>query len=89
MTAGMEQYFGANNELPSGPPLNTNACECMRQHINDIIEFLTDVHTLSRIKASEFLILIQKIAYSKTHFFSNRKCLLEYNVKSPANPGDY
>ncbi|XP_065352317.1 protein unc-79 homolog isoform X2 [Cloeon dipterum] len=52
MTTGMEQYLCVNNELPSNPPLNTNACECMRQHINDAIEFLTDVHTLSRIKSN-------------------------------------
>ncbi|XP_059468536.1 protein unc-79 homolog isoform X3 [Neocloeon triangulifer] len=52
MTTGMEQYLGVNSELLSGPPINTNACECMRQHINDAIEFLTDVHTLSRIKSN-------------------------------------
>jgi hypothetical protein len=29
---------------------NTNACECMRQNVMDALEFVTDVHTLSRVK---------------------------------------
>ncbi|XP_067614407.1 protein unc-79 homolog isoform X4 [Eurosta solidaginis] len=34
----------------SAPPLNTNASECMRQYVNDVIDFLADFHTLSKIK---------------------------------------
>ncbi len=38
-------------ELPDQPPIFTNnAAECMRQYLNDILEFLNDFHTLSKIK---------------------------------------
>uniref|UniRef100_T1JB25 Protein unc-79 homolog n=1 Tax=Strigamia maritima TaxID=126957 RepID=T1JB25_STRMM len=32
--------------------INTSACECMRQHLNDAIEFVADVHTLSKVKSN-------------------------------------
>ncbi|XP_050316967.1 protein unc-79 homolog isoform X8 [Bactrocera neohumeralis] len=32
------------------PPLTTNAADCMRQYVNDVIDFLADFHTLSKIK---------------------------------------
>lgn len=32
------------------PVYNTNISECMRLHLNDILEFLTDFHTLAKIK---------------------------------------
>lgn len=31
---------------------NTNAAECLRQNLADVIEFLADVHTLSRIRSN-------------------------------------
>ncbi|CAG2106015.1 unnamed protein product [Medioppia subpectinata] len=31
---------------------NTNAFECMRQNVMDLLEFVTDVHTLSRVKSN-------------------------------------
>lgn len=30
----------------------TNAADCMRLHIGDVIEFLADFHTISKIKVS-------------------------------------
>jgi hypothetical protein len=33
-----------------GPLFNTNASECMRQHLADALEFLADFHTLSKLK---------------------------------------
>lgn len=36
----------------SSPVLTTNAAECLRQYINDVIDFLADFHTLSKIKVS-------------------------------------
>lgn len=33
-------------------PLTTNAADCMRQYVNDVIDFLADFHTLSKIKVS-------------------------------------
>ncbi|XP_059218140.1 protein unc-79 homolog isoform X7 [Stomoxys calcitrans] len=35
-------------EIPSASP--TNAADCLRQYINDVIDFLADFHTLSKIK---------------------------------------
>ena len=29
---------------------STGAAECMRQHLNDALDFLADVHTLTKIK---------------------------------------
>lgn len=29
---------------------NTNACECVRQNVMDLLEFVTDLHTISRVK---------------------------------------
>ncbi|GAB0098713.1 protein unc-79 homolog [Sergentomyia squamirostris] len=37
--------------LPDHPPVYTNnAAECMRQYLNDVLDFLADFHTLSKIK---------------------------------------
>lgn len=37
--------------LPDSAPMyTTNAAECMKQYINDLLEFLADFHTLSKIK---------------------------------------
>nr|CAD7255823.1 unnamed protein product [Timema shepardi] len=33
-----------------GPMFNTSASECMRHHLGDILEFLADFHTLTKIK---------------------------------------
>lgn len=32
------------------PVCNTSVSECMRLHLGDILEFLTDFHTLAKIK---------------------------------------
>ncbi|XP_068085270.1 protein unc-79 homolog [Anabrus simplex] len=38
--------------IPEGGPIfNTNASECMRHHLADVLEFLADFHTLSKIKS--------------------------------------
>lgn len=38
-------------DLPKYPPLHTtNASDCTRQYLNDILDFLADFHTLSKIK---------------------------------------
>lgn len=38
-------------DLPEFPPLyTTNASDCTRQYLNDILDFLADFHTLSKIK---------------------------------------
>ncbi|XP_017778696.1 PREDICTED: protein unc-79 homolog [Nicrophorus vespilloides] len=34
-----------------GPIFNTSVSECMRLHLGDILEFLTDFHTLAKIKS--------------------------------------
>ncbi|XP_028896764.2 protein unc-79 homolog isoform X6 [Zeugodacus cucurbitae] len=34
----------------TAPLLTTNAADCMRQYVNDVIDFLADFHTLSKIK---------------------------------------
>ncbi|XP_070493923.1 protein unc-79 homolog isoform X3 [Chironomus tepperi] len=37
--------------LPENPPMfSNNTADCMRQYLNDILEFLADFHTLSKIK---------------------------------------
>ncbi|EDV98626.1 GH22395 [Drosophila grimshawi] len=42
---------GALPGLPDAAPvLTTNAADCLRQYINDVIDFLADFHTLSKIK---------------------------------------
>lgn len=42
---------GIVNDLPEQPPsYATNASECIRQYMNDILDFLADFHTLSKIK---------------------------------------
>lgn len=38
-------------DLPEQPPGNTtNATDCMRQYLNDALDFLADFHTLNKIK---------------------------------------
>lgn len=45
---------GALPGLPDAAPvLTTNAADCLRQYINDVIDFLADFHTLSKIKVSQ------------------------------------
>lgn len=42
---------GMVDGLPQNPPIFTNnTADCMRQYLNDILEFLADFHTLSKIK---------------------------------------
>lgn len=36
----------------TGPPFTTNLAECMRLHLGDVVEFLTDFHTLSKMKVN-------------------------------------
>lgn len=40
---------------------NTNACEIIKQYVNDITEFISDVHTISRIRVSTTVIIIANI----------------------------
>nr|AYV89233.1 unc-79-like protein [Tetranychus evansi] len=40
------------NSDPSIEQYNTNACEFIKPYVNDISEFITDVHTLSRVKST-------------------------------------
>ncbi|XP_064549249.1 protein unc-79 homolog isoform X2 [Drosophila montana] len=45
---------GALPGLPDAAPvMTTNAADCFRQYINDVIDFLADFHTLSKIKNSK------------------------------------
>ncbi|KAM7364575.1 UNC-79 domain-containing protein isoform 2-T2 [Cochliomyia hominivorax] len=38
-------------DIPEVPPnISTSSADCLRQYINDVIEFLADFHTLSKIK---------------------------------------
>ena len=37
-------------DLPEVSPAVTNAAECMRTYLNDVLDFLADFHTLSKIK---------------------------------------
>ena len=32
--------------------MSTNVAECMRQHINECIEFVADIHTINKVKVS-------------------------------------
>lgn len=42
---------GVVDDLPETPPIYTNnVADCMRQYLNDVLEFLADFHTLSKIK---------------------------------------
>nr|NP_001287404.1 uncoordinated 79, isoform F [Drosophila melanogaster]AHN57403.1 uncoordinated 79, isoform F [Drosophila melanogaster] len=42
---------GAAPGLPDAAPMmTTNSADCLRQYINDVIDFLADFHTLSKIK---------------------------------------
>ena len=37
---------------PCSGPIHTGATECLRPHIPDIVEFVADVHTLSKVKSN-------------------------------------
>ena len=37
---------------PTGDGNSTGAFECIRPHLNDVVDFLADVHTLSKIKTN-------------------------------------
>ncbi|XP_046804235.1 protein unc-79 homolog isoform X8 [Lucilia cuprina] len=42
---------GTLQDIPEVPPnISTNSADCLRQYINDVIDFLADFHTLSKIK---------------------------------------
>jgi len=42
---------GSAPGLPDAAPMmTTNSADCLRQYINDVIDFLADFHTLSKIK---------------------------------------
>ncbi|XP_038110172.1 protein unc-79 homolog isoform X9 [Culex quinquefasciatus] len=41
---------GLIDDLPDVPPPPCNIAECMKTYLNDVIEFLADFHTLSKIK---------------------------------------
>jgi hypothetical protein len=42
---------GVVDGLPESPPMfGNNTGDCMRQYLNDVLEFLADFHTLSKIK---------------------------------------
>ncbi|ESO85360.1 hypothetical protein LOTGIDRAFT_154853 [Lottia gigantea] len=41
---------GMTYTSPAQSLLSYNAAECMRQHINDCIEFISDLHTLTKVK---------------------------------------
>lgn len=42
---------GVVDGLPENPPFSANnTADCMRQFLNDVLEFLADFHTLSKIK---------------------------------------
>ena len=40
-------------ELGTDTAGTTAAAECMRQHLNDALDFLADVHTLTKVKVSQ------------------------------------
>lgn len=49
--AGGTLPAGIVPNLPETPPVyTTNATDCMRQYLNDVLDFLADFHTLSKIK---------------------------------------
>ncbi|XP_068152155.1 protein unc-79 homolog isoform X2 [Drosophila tropicalis] len=51
LDAGGTMPPGSCPGLPDAAPvLTTNAADCLRQYINDVIDFLADFHTLSKIK---------------------------------------
>uniref|UniRef100_A0A1A9ZXT2 Protein unc-79 homolog n=1 Tax=Glossina pallidipes TaxID=7398 RepID=A0A1A9ZXT2_GLOPL len=51
LDAGCAFPPGTLQGIPDVPPaLTTNAAECLRQYINDVIDFLADFHTLNKIK---------------------------------------
>lgn len=53
---------GTLKDIPEVPPsLGTNSADCLRQYINDVIDFLADFHTLSKIKVNERLQFISGI----------------------------
>ncbi|XP_052835332.1 protein unc-79 homolog isoform X5 [Drosophila gunungcola] len=51
LDAGGSLPPGAAPGLPDAAPMmTTNSADCLRQYINDVIDFLADFHTLSKIK---------------------------------------
>uniref|UniRef100_A0A1A9X1K3 Protein unc-79 homolog n=1 Tax=Glossina brevipalpis TaxID=37001 RepID=A0A1A9X1K3_9MUSC len=51
LDAGCALPPGTLQDIPEiPPPLTTNAAECLRQYVNDVIDFLADFHTLNKIK---------------------------------------
>ena len=32
--------------------ISTNAAECMKQHLNDCVEFISDLHTINKVKVN-------------------------------------
>ena len=44
-------YVFVTKCIVSGP-IHTGATECLRPHIPDIVEFVADVHTLSKVKSN-------------------------------------
>ena len=39
---------GLNTQTPTF--LGTSAADCMRNHLNDCVEFLADLHTINKVK---------------------------------------
>lgn len=47
----MSVAMGDNPPIyPDGPVFSTSASEVMRQHLGDGLEFISDFHTVSKIK---------------------------------------
>jgi hypothetical protein len=38
--------------------MSTNLAECMKQHINECIEFVADLHTINKVKVSAYVQII-------------------------------
>lgn len=55
--AGGAMPPGVIEDLPeTSPHFSCNIAECMRQtYLNDVMEFLADFHTLSKIKVSRII----------------------------------
>lgn len=39
-----------SNAVYSQSLISTNAAECMKQHLNDCVEFISDLHTINKVK---------------------------------------
>ena len=37
--------------------VNTNAAECMKQHLSDCVEFIADLHTINKVKVTNFILI--------------------------------